>query len=382
VNENAKLTRRSLLKATAAIGGCLVVGIPVPGAAAATAGGTAMGHFLRIAPSGEVTAVVPVVEMGQGIQSALASVLVDELGADWDRVRVETAPFGPAYQRPDVTRYQLTSGSWSVRLWYQPLRQAAAAAREMLTEAAARQWGVDPATCATENGNVVHPPTGRKLGFGAVAQSAAALPVPGKPTLKPADRLQLIGKRLPRTDIPSKVDGSGIYGVDVKVPGMLYAAIRQAPVYGAEVADVKRSAIARHRGIVDVLVIPGAVVVVADSFWRAKKGVDALEISFKETAFDKVTSQELMTEEAAKLGALQAAPFRKVGDVPAAHAAASKTISVDYTVPFLHHAPMEPMNCTASVTADSCELWVPTQCHTTAMKPPRACVAWTPARSG
>ena len=367
MNGTANLTRRSLLKASAAIGGCLIVGIPVPGAAAGTVD-TAMGHFLRITPAGDVTVVVPVVEMGQGIQSALATVLVDELGADWSRTRVETAPFGPAYQRPDVTKYQLTSGSWSVRLWYQPLRQAAAAAREMLTEAAARQWQVDPATCVTENGKVVHRSTGRKLGFGAVAQAAAALPLPAKPTLKSANQLQLIGKRLPRTDIPSKVNGSGVFGIDVKVPGMLYAAIRQAPVYGADVVEFKRSSIAALPGVVEVLAIPGAVVVVADSFWRARQAAAALEVTFKETEFDKVTSEGLMAAEAEKLGLAEGALFRKVGDEPAARASAAKSVSVDYTVPFLHHAPMEPMNCTASVTADSCELWVPTQCHTTAME--------------
>ena len=366
---SADLTRRSLLKAASAVGGCLVVGIPINGvAAAASDGDTPMGHFLRVTPRGEVTAIVPVVEMGQGIQSALATVLIDELGGDWSRTRVEPAPFGAAYQRPDVTKYQLTSGSWSIRLWYQPLRQAAAAAREMLVEAAARQWGADPTTCFAENGTIVHRPTGRRLGFGDVAGAAAALPVPTKPTLKPADQLKLVGKRLRRTDIPSKVDGSGVYGVDVKRPGMLYAAIRQAPVYGAEVDKVNRSTIAGHRGIVDVIVVPGAVVVIADSFWRAKKAIDALEVSFKDTAFDKVTSADLMAEESTKLSAAQAAPFRKVGDVSAAQAAAARTVSVDYTVPFLHHAPMEPMNCTAHVTADSCELWVPTQCHTTAME--------------
>ena len=192
--------------------------------------------------------------------------------------------------------------------------------------------------------------------------------MPNNPALKPANKLQLVGRRIPRTDIPSKVDGSGVFGVDVKVPGMVYGALRQAPVYGAQVEQVNRSSLKGRHGIIDVVPVPGGVVVVADSFWRARQAVESLDVTFKATSFDKVSTEGLMKEEAEKLGREQAAKFRSVGDAQAAHATAAKTVSVDYTVPFLHHAPMEPMNCTARVTADLCELWVPTQCQTTAVE--------------
>lgn len=368
MNDLAALDRRSFLGLSVVVGGGLILSIPVEARAQGGATGTKMGAFLAIHPDSSVTITVPVAEMGQGAQSSLAAIIADELGADWSRVRVEAAPAAAAYQRPDVTKYQLTSGSWSVRLWYGPMRTAGAVAREMLIAAAAAGWGVDAASCDAENGRIFHRPTGRSVGFGEVADTAARLPVPPKPVLKPRERLQLVGRRIPRTDIPSKVDGSGIFGVDVKVPGMAFAAMRHAPVYGAEVESVDRKALKGKPGIIDVVVVPGAVVVVADSWWRAKKAVDGLEIKFKATPFDKVSTDQLMEEERAKLAQEKGVKFRAVGNVAAAAAASAKTIAVDYAVPFIHHAPMEPMNCTARVSAGDCELWVPTQCQTTALE--------------
>ena len=365
------LSRRGFIKACVASGGGLMLGFPVEAPAQAGIAmppGTRFGAFLIVHPDSSVTVIAPVVEMGQGAQSSLAAVIADELGADWNRIKVEPAPAGVAYQRPDVTKYQLTSGSWSLRLWYGPMRAAGATAREMLVTAAARQWGVEPAGCEVATGRILHPGSGRTLGFGEVASAAAHLPVPAKPALKPRSMQKLVGQRLPRTDIPAKVDGSGIYGVDVKVPGMAYAAMRQAPVYGAEVASVNKKALLGKPGIIDVVLVPGAVVVVADSWWRAKKGVEALDIQFKATQFDRATTQGLMKEEEDKLAQKAGAKFRAIGDVAAASAGAVRTVAVDYSVPFLHHAPMEPMNCTARVTADACELWVPTQCQTTALE--------------
>lgn len=378
-------TRRQVLQAWAAAGGGLVLGVAVDADAASAkapaitsnvpvrAGetqprGTAFGAYLSIRPDGSVLVTSPVIEMGQGAQSSVVAVLADELDADWRRVVVEEAPVGQPYQRPDVTKYQLTSGSWSLRLWYAPMRNAGAAAREMLVSAAARQWGVEPSSCETGAGRVSHPASGRSLGYGELASAAAALPVPQKPTLKAKDKLLLVGRPVPRTDIPRKVDGSGIYGVDVRVPGMAHAAMRQAPVYGADVASVDTRAVKRRPGIVDVITVPGAVVVIAESWWQAKTGLDALDIRFKATPFDAVTTDSLMQEERERLARKTGAKFRGAGDMAAAASAAATTISADYTVPFLHHAPMEPMNCTASVTGNLCELWVPTQCHTTALE--------------
>jgi isoquinoline 1-oxidoreductase beta subunit len=384
--------RRLFMQAWAAAGGGLVLGIPFDADAApkragaksaaivsnvpVRAGetqprGNAFGAYLSIRPDGSVLVTSPVIEMGQGAQSSIAAVLADELDAEWERLVVEEAPVGTPYQRPDVTKYQLTSGSWSLRLWYGPMRNAGAAAREMLVAAAARQWGVEPASCSTAAGRVLHVATGRSLGYGELASAAAQLPVPQKPVLKTRDRQRLVGRPLARTDIPRKVDGSGIYGVDVRVPGMAYAAMRQAPVYGAEVESVDSRAVRRRPGIVDVITVPGAVVVVAESWWQARQALDALTIRFKPTAFDGASTDALMAEERDKLAQKAGTRFRGTGDVAAAAAGAARTVSVDYTVPFLHHAPMEPMNCTASVTPGLCELWVPTQCHTTALEAAR-----------
>ncbi len=367
------LDRRALLKGAAGLCGGLLIPLSLPAVAASPsssvpADGTALGAYLRITPDDAVTVIVPVVEMGQGVMTALAMIVVDELGADWNRVAIETAPYGAAYRRPDVTLFQLTSGSWSVRLWHAPLRKAAAAARALLTEAAAKGWGVDPAVCVAEAGRIAHRASGRTVPFGAVAAAAARLPVPENPALKPDGQRTLVGKPVPRHDIPSKVDGSGVYGIDVRVPGMAHAAIRHAPVYGGKVQAVDRASIAGHPGIVAVVEVPGAVVVVAESFWQAKTAAEALSVTFAATPDDGAGTAALVAEERAKLDAREAAKFRGVGDIAAALSGAARVVTADYDVPFIHHATMEPMNCTASVTADACTLWVPTQCHTTAME--------------
>lgn len=379
--------RRVFLRTAVAASGGLVLGIPMLARASDSSSaiksnvpartgkalyrGNAFGAYLTIRPDGSVLLTSPVVEMGQGAQSSLAALLVDEMDADWDSVHVEEAPVAAPYQRPDITKYQLTSGSWSLRLWYLPIRNAGAAAREMLVAAAAKQWGVDPRSCTTESGKVLHAITGRSLGYGELAAAAALLPVPVKPVMKTREQLRLVGRPVQRTDIPRKVNGSGIFGVDVRMPRMVYAAMRQAPVYGAEVASVDSEPIKRQPGILDVITIPGAVVVVAESWWQAKRCVEQLNIRFKSTEFDDVTTEHLMAQEHNKLGQTEGAKFRATGDVNSARAKAHRTVAADYDVPFLHHAPIEPMNCTASVNDELCELWVPTQCHTTAMEAAR-----------
>jgi len=363
------LDRRAFLAGCVAAGGGLLLSVPAVSEAQPVSPAPArMGAFLAVHTDSSVRITVPVVEMGQGAQSSLAAIIADELGADWERVTVVPPPAAPEYQRPDVTKYQLTSGSWSVRLWYGPMRQAGAAAREMLKAAAAARWQVAAEECDTRHGRVVHLPSQRSIPFGELAQAAAALPVPASPALRAKGDLKLIGRRVPRTDIPSKVDGSGVFGVDVRLPGMVHAALRQAPVYGAEVESVDSARVRRLPGVLDVVVVPGAVVVVADSWWRARKAVQAANIRFKPTPHDRVTTGQLLQEETARLGQEKGAQFRAQGDFAAAAATASRVLTADYAVPFIHHAPMEPMNCTASVTGGRCELWVPTQCHTTALE--------------
>lgn len=386
-NENlASASRRQWLKASVAIGGGLVLGVSlvaratesraeiqsihpnVPWGAPPQDLATRFGAYLEIGTNGRVLFHSPVIEMGQGAQSSLAAVIADELDLAFDHIDIQVAPAGTAYQRPDVTKYQLTSGSWSLRLWYDPMRRAGATARMMLIAAAARQWEVEPQSCLTEEGYVRHPPSGRAASYGELASLAATMPVPEEVAFKSRDQLKLVGQRLHRLDLPAKVDGSAVYGIDVRVPGLAYAALRQAPVYGAEVVSVNDDALRLQPGIITVLRVPSGVVVVAENWWQAKKAVEQLEVQFASTAYDGVSSASLAEDAHNKLGQADSAVFRKVGDVDLAQANAAKRLTADYGVQFLHHAPMEPMNCTARVTDDTCELWVPTQCHTTALE--------------
>ncbi|MGE4334703.1 MAG: molybdopterin cofactor-binding domain-containing protein [Pigmentiphaga sp.] len=375
------ISRRQWLKTAGLTAGGLILGVrlPMAGATPLVANvpwssdpgaepNAAFGAYLEIRPDGLVVFRSPVIEMGQGAQSSLAAVLADELDADFEHVMIEVAPAGEHYQRPDVTRYQLTSGSWSMRLWYEPMRLAGAAAREMLVAAAAQRWQVAPDACRTKRGRVVYEPDNRSVSYGELAASAAALAAPSRPTLKAREALNLVGRRLPRLDLPEKVDGSGIYGIDVRVPRMAYAAIRQAPVYGAPVQTFVADELRRQPGIIDVLTVPSGVVVVAETWWQAKRGVEELSIQFGATEFDTASSGDLFLQEQYKLEAPEAAVFRDLGDVAGATKTSAAIVEADYTVPFLHHAPLEPMNCTAHVTDTLCELWVPTQCHTTALE--------------
>lgn len=355
------LRRRGFLQGAAAGGLLLAVGLPVPHAqtAAPASAAAPLGAFIRVAGDGAVTLIAPCVEMGQGSHTALAMILADELGADWNQVAVQAPPIGAAYRTPG-RGIQNTSASLMVRRWNEPLRRSAAAAREMLTAAAAAQWGVRADACSAREGAIVHEASGRRLGFGEVAAAAAKLPAPKEPVLRKGPGA-VAGQRLRRLDIPSKVDGSARYGIDVRVPGMLYAAIRQSPVYGAKLTGVDEKGVRARRGVVDVVKLPDAVAVVADSFWRAKAAVAALEPSFSATPHANVGSKDIGAAQRLQLQSPLAMPGIVAGDADAALAAAATRVSADYDVPFLHHATMEPMTCTVSVTDQGCELWLSSQ---------------------
>lgn len=357
------LSRRQVLKAAASSGLLLAVGIHDVAAQASQAvpelDPTKFGAFVRIAPDGRISLVAPCVEMGQGSHSALAMILADELGADWTKVSVEAPPLGVPYRTPG-RGIQNTSASQMVRRWNAPLRRSAAAAREMLTAAAASQWGVAPDTCLVKDGFVQHEASGRRLGFGELAAAAAKLPEPKEPVLRKGPS-SIIGQPLQRLDIPSKVDGSALFGIDVRVPGMLYAAIRQSPVFGAKLASVDEKGVRSRPGVVDVVKLPDAVAVVADSFWRAKSAIALLEPTFAPTPNATITSKKIQAAQRHQLQSPVAVPAIVSGDASTAMAAAKTKITADYDVPFLHHATMEPMTCTASVTDQGCELWVSSQ---------------------
>lgn len=363
MNERVAVSRRAMLMGSGAAGLIVAIGIPVPGLAQATGSVVHLGAFISIAADGSITIVTPCFELGQGSQTGLAMIVADELGADWEQISVRTPELNSAYRTPGRP-VQSTSGSQMVRRWFAPLRKSAAVAREMLTEAAARRWSVEASTCNVVNSHVVHQATGRRASFGSLAASAASLPQPANPTLRAA--FTIIGTSAKRLDIPAKVDGSAKFGIDVRVPGMTYAAVRQAPVFGAKLVSVNDSDIRGRRGIIDIVKLPDAAGVVADSFWRAKSAVEALKVVFSDVRESGVTSKHIFEEQAARLAAGDGTKAIEAGDARAALVAAATVIQSDFRVPFLYHAPMEPMTCTAHVTADRCELWIPTQDLTTA----------------
>ncbi|HKA89255.1 MAG TPA: molybdopterin cofactor-binding domain-containing protein [Haliangiales bacterium] len=353
------MTRRDWLKASAIAGGGLVLAAHLPAWAAPRGGAepAALNAWLRIAGDGEVTIVVSQAEMGQGIATTLPAVLAEELGADWPRVKLVTSPAHPDYRNPRLN-WQFTGNSESMSSFFELMRKMGASAREMLIAAAAARWQVAAAGCRAEKGRIVHAPTGRSVGFGAVAAAAAALPPPQDPPLKPRSAWTLLGRSLPRVDNPAKIDGSATFGVDVVVPGMVHAAVRASPAFGGKVKRFDATSVAKRPGVIAVVPIPDGIAVVAETYWQAKTALDALDVEFEDGPQAQLGSDGLMRmyRDAMDAGA---------GWVPvrpgAAGAPRPLALEAEYESQFLAHATMEPMNCTASVTADGCDVWAPTQ---------------------
>ncbi len=360
--ETLNTSRRTFIKTMTLAGGGLMLGFHLPISskfAEASTKEQAINAFIRIAKDGDIAVMVPSSEMGQGIYTALPMIVAEELEADWTKVRPEMAPLGKEFKNP-AFYMQSTGGSTSVKAWWQPLSQAGATAREMLIAAAAKKWGVAATECEAKNGMVLHKGSGKKLGYGDLVESASKLQAPKNPAMKPKDQYRLIGKSVKRLDTPAKVDGSAVFGIDVRVPNMLYGSVKTSPVFGGEVASMNEAAAKALKGVKAVVPVPNGVVVVADSYWRAKKGVDALDIQFKDGKHANLSNESISKSFHQALenkGAIAHAG----GDVAANLKVAKKTIEVEYEVPFLAHATMEPQNCTAFVTQDSCEIWSPTQ---------------------
>jgi isoquinoline 1-oxidoreductase subunit beta len=355
---STELTRRSLLKTTALAGGGLLLHalFPARAEAAASAGPAALNAWLRITPDDRVTIVVSQAEMGQGIATTLPAVLADELDADWIRVTLENAPADPAYRNPRL-KWQFTGNSESTTAFYDLMRTMGASAREMLIAAAAARWRVSPSSCRAENGKVIHGASGRSLKFGDLAEAAAKLEPPAHPTLKPRKKWKLVGRSLPRVDNPSKVDGTAVFGMDVKVDGMVYAAVRTSPVFGGKVERFDGASIEGRPGVLGVFPIPSGVAVVAKSYWLAKKALDAIEVVFDDGPNAAASSESLA---ATYRTALEGNDWVVVHEGKVAEALPT-VVSAEYESQFLAHATMEPMNCTARVTSDGCDIWAPTQ---------------------
>jgi isoquinoline 1-oxidoreductase subunit beta len=340
------LSRRAFLGSSAIAAGGLVLGVGLPLVARAGAAQPAqVTAFLRIAPDGRITFYNPFIEMGQGTYTSIPQIVAEELDADLAAFTVEQAPPGDAYKVLFGGKMRITGGSSSVRGSYDVMRKAGAAARAMLIQAAANEWGVDPAECATEPGKVVHAASGRSLDYGALADAASRLEPPAAPPLKDPAKFRLIGTSAKRTDTPFKINGTAQFGIDARLPGMVYAAVKHNPVFGSTVASYDAAAVSGMPGVISVHEVPGGIAVVADSFWRARKAVEALPVTYDEGANAGLTSDGLLAKLQARLDEPGVAAESE-GDVTSAMAAAPRRLEATYAAPFLAHATMEPMNCT------------------------------------
>lgn len=362
--------RRRFLQVSAAIGGGLLIHIALgqrtalrPRAGGSPRSGTAqptvMNAYVRIGPDGRVVLVMPKVEMGQGTFTSLPMLIAEELEIALDTIALEHAPPNPAVY--GVQGDQSTGGSTSIRDCWLPLRKAGATARIMLIAAAAKSWGVPPSACRAERGEVLHEASGRRAGYGSLAHSAARMPVPSDPPLKPSREFKLIGRTTPRRDTPDKTNGRAVFGIDVQVPRMRVAMIALSPVSGGIAAEpLRTSAALAVRGVRQVVNEGDAVAVVADDTWAALSGLKALELRWNDGPNGSVQQASLVADldAAAKR---QGALANRAGDPARAMLRASSRVDAVYHQPFLAHATMEPMNCTVDWRKDECEIWVGTQ---------------------
>lgn len=366
VVEKISGSRRTLLKGGLAGGFLLAFHMPLAEAAMQNApegiqpdpGPFTPNAFIRIDKAGKTTLVMPQVEMGQGVYTSIAMILAEELDADWSKVALEAAPPNEKLYANPLLTVQATGNSNSIRAFWTPLRKAAAGARALLVAAAAKQWKVDPATCTTMSGMVIHKATNRTLAYGALAAAANGTP-PNNPPLKSPKDFRLIGKPLKRLDTPDKVNGKEVYGIDVLLPGMKFATIAASPQFGGKVGRVDDSAAKKVPGVQQVIVLDDMVAVVGDHFWAAKKGLDALNVAWKDGPNAHVDTALIWND----IKAASESPglvAKNIGDAEKAIANGDK-IEAHYELPFLAHATMEPMNCTVHLTPGACELWLGTQ---------------------
>jgi isoquinoline 1-oxidoreductase beta subunit len=324
-----------------------------------TAGKFAPNAFIRIDRSGKTTLVMPQVEMGQGTYTSISMILAEELDADFAQVIVEHAPPSDKLYANPTFGIQVTGNSNSIRSFWMPLRKAGASARAMLVQAAAQQWQIDPATCTTAKGEVLHAASGRKLAFGELVDAANTQEPPKDVALKDPKDFVLIGKPLKRVDTPDKVNGKVVYGIDAMLPNMKFATLKASPVLGGKVVRVDDTAAKKVPGVQKIVVLDDLVAVVGDHMWAAKKGLDALQIEWDDGAHARLTSKDIwdnLRAASEKDGAVA----RSDGDIAKGLATGEK-VEAAYELPFLAHATMEPLNATVHLKPDSCEIWTGTQ---------------------
>ncbi len=347
------LSRRVFLKKSALTFTGLIIGFtyePESSLAVKVENAEELGIWIRIASDGSTTLIVPSSEMGQGVNTSLSMILAEELEADWQSVKTETAPVNSKYINPESNSGQLTAGSSSVKGFWNPLRKAGAAVRLMLQKAAAQKWEIPIEECVAKSGYIYRKNSSQKLSYGELAEAAGKIDIPSDPPLKNSKDYNLVGKSIKRIDIPSKTNGSAQFGIDVKLPEMMYATIRQSPVFGGEVLSYDEDAAKSIRGVKKVILIPNGIAVIADNTWRAKRGMEVLNLKFHGGKTIGLESKQVQKE-----------LLKALDDEGKTKIEANQVLDLEYEVPFLAHAPLEPMNCTANVTDNFCEVWVPTQ---------------------
>ena len=361
------VSRRNFLRASAAAGGGLMVAFHVPmmGEAAAqqaAGAGVEVQAWVVVHPDDRVVIRIARSEMGQGTLTGLAQMVAEELDADWARVTTEFPTPGQNLARNRVWGNFGTGGSQGIRQSNDYVRRGGATARVLLVQAAAEAWGVPAADCRAASSVITHVPTGRTTTYGKVAAAAAKLPAPATVALKDPKDWRLVGKRMARLDTVDKTTGKQIYGMDLVLPGMLNAAIKDCPVFGGKLKSFNAAAIEKRPGVRKVVRVgETAVAVVADTWWRAKSALDALPIEWDEGPHAKASSEAFALVLKEGLDAPQAVVGNQNGDARAAIAAAARRIEAVYSYPHQNHATMEPMNATARYTPERCEVWCPTQ---------------------
>ncbi|PAU51382.1 xanthine dehydrogenase family protein molybdopterin-binding subunit [Pseudomonas sp. PICF141] len=364
------VSRRGFLKGSAVLGGGLVVAFVIPGANRFALGAENQGNvfapnaFLRIGNDNSITVLLGHSEMGQGIWTGLTMLIAEELDADWSKIRVEHAPASAAdYGLPGFGGMQITGGSTSTWMEFDRYRQAGAAARLMLIEAAAKRFDVAPSQIRTESGVVMA--GDKRATYGELADDAGKLPVPDPATikLKESKDWTIIGKPTQRLDTPEKITGQAKFGMDVQFDGLMTAMVARPPVFGGSVKSFEGAEALAVPGVHKVVQVPTGVAVIADHYWAAKLGRDALRVEWDLGPNAGLDSQQLL-ESFRKLAATPGASASQAGDATATLGKAAKTIEAEYSVPYLAHAPMEPLNCTVKLSKDKCEIWTGTQFQT------------------
>ncbi|MFM0099502.1 xanthine dehydrogenase family protein molybdopterin-binding subunit [Paraburkholderia nemoris] len=377
------ISRRTFLKfgvtVGAATGGGLLLGFSMPavsqdqkagksviggdGDEAPQSGVFAPNAFIQIDTAGKVTLVIPKVEMGQGVYTSIPMLIAEELEVPLDSVTLDHAPPNEKLFMDPLLGGQLTGGSTSIRYAWEPMRRAGATTRTILINAAAQQWQVDPASCHAEAGQVIHAASNRNIGYGQLVTAAAKLPAPQNVKLKDPKDFKVIGTAVKRLDSPEKVDGTAMFGLDVRVPDMVYAAIANCPVFGGTLASVDDTNAKKIPGVRQVVKVDNAVAVIGDHTWAAKRGLQALDIRWNEGAGAQIGMKQIV-DDLANAAQRNGAVARKDGDVNNAFSNAKTRVDAVYQQPFLAHATMEPINCTVHVRPDGCDVWLGSQVPT------------------